>query len=41
MGTMMGIITSEMTAEEALRELKNFPKYDFTDFVHHVSTEKP
>jgi carbamoyl-phosphate synthase small subunit len=41
LGTMMGIITSEMTAEEALRELKNLPKYDFTDFVHQVSTEKP
>jgi len=38
---MMGIITSEMTAEEALRELKNLPKYDLTDFVHLVSTEKP
>jgi len=40
-GVMMGIITSKMTAEEALRELKNLPKYDFTDFVHQVSTEKP
>jgi len=40
-GVMMGIITSEMTVEEALRELKNLPKYDFTDFVHQVSTEKP
>jgi len=40
-GEMMGIITSEMTAEEALKELKNLPKYDFTDFVHQVSTEKP
>jgi carbamoyl-phosphate synthase small subunit len=40
-GVMMGIITSEMTAEEALRELKNLPKYDLTDFVHLVSTEKP
>ncbi len=39
-GVMMGIITSEMTAEEALRELKNLPRYDFTDFVHQVSTEK-
>ncbi len=39
-GVMMGIITSEMTAEEALQELKNLPKYDFTDFVHQVSTEK-
>jgi carbamoyl-phosphate synthase small subunit len=40
-GVMMGIITSEMTAEEALGELKNLPKYDLTDFVHQVSTEKP
>ncbi len=40
-GVMMGIITSEMTAEEALGGLKNLPKYDFTDFVHLVSTEKP
>lgn len=40
-GTMMGIITSKMTAEEALRELKNLPRYDSTDFVHLVSTEKP
>jgi len=40
-GVMMGIITSEMTVEEALRELNNLPKYDFTDFVHLVSTEKP
>jgi len=39
-GVMMGIITSEMTAEEALKELKDLPKYDFTDFVHEVSTEK-
>ena len=41
LGTMMGIITSEMTAEEALKELKNLPRYDSTDFVHLVSTEKP
>jgi len=39
-GVMMGVLTSEMTAEEALKELKNLPKYDFTDFVHEVSTEK-
>jgi len=39
-GVMMGIITSEMTAEEALKELKDLPKYDFTDFVHEVSTEE-
>ena len=39
-GVMMGILSSEMTAEEALKELKSLPKYDFTDFVHQVSTEK-
>ena len=36
----MGILSPEMTAEEALKELKSLPKYDFTDFVHQVSTEK-
>jgi carbamoyl-phosphate synthase small subunit len=40
-GVMMGILSSEMTTDEALNELKNLPKYDFTDFVHEVSTEKP
>ncbi|MDY7018715.1 MAG: glutamine-hydrolyzing carbamoyl-phosphate synthase small subunit [Chloroflexota bacterium] len=40
-GVMMGIISSEMTIEEASKELKGLPKYDFTDFVHQVSTEKP
>ena len=39
-GVMMGILSSEMTTEEALSELKSLPKYDFTDFVHQVSTEK-
>jgi carbamoyl-phosphate synthase small subunit len=39
-GVMMGIITSEMAAEEASKELKSLPKYDFIDFVHQVSTEK-
>jgi len=39
-GVMMGILSPEMTAEEALKELKSLPKYDFTDFVHQVSTEK-
>jgi len=40
-GVMMGIITSEMAAEEALKELKNLPRYDSIDFVHQVTTEKP
>ncbi len=39
-GVMMGILSSEMSIEEALKELKGLPKYDFTDFVHQVSTEK-
>jgi carbamoyl-phosphate synthase small subunit len=40
-GVMMGILSSEMSIEEASKELKSLPKYDFTDFVHQVSTEKP
>jgi len=39
-GAMMGMITSEMMADEALEELKAMPKYDVTDFVRQVSTEK-
>jgi carbamoyl-phosphate synthase small subunit len=39
-GAMMGMVTSEMTVEEALEELKTLPKYDVTDFVRQVSTEK-
>jgi carbamoyl-phosphate synthase small subunit len=39
-GAMMGMVTSEMTVEEASEELKNLPRYDVTDFVHQVSTEK-
>jgi carbamoyl-phosphate synthase small subunit len=37
---MMGMVTSEMTVEEASEELKTLPRYDVTDFVHQVSTEK-
>ena len=39
-GAMMGIVTSELTAEEASKELKSLPRYDVTDFVHQVSTKK-
>jgi carbamoyl-phosphate synthase small subunit len=39
-GAMMGMLTSEMTVEEALEELKTLPRYDVTDFVRQVSTEK-
>ena len=40
LGVMMGILSSEMTIEEALQEVKSLPKYDFTDFVHEVSTKE-
>ena len=40
-GVMMGILTSEMTTEEALKEVKSLLSYDCVDFVHQVSTEKP
>jgi carbamoyl-phosphate synthase small subunit len=39
-GAMMGMVTSEMTVEEASEELKTLPRYDVTDFVRQVSTEK-
>jgi carbamoyl-phosphate synthase small subunit len=39
-GVMMGIVSSEMTIEEASAELKSLPRYDSVDFVHQVSTEK-
>ncbi|MFO7773539.1 MAG: glutamine-hydrolyzing carbamoyl-phosphate synthase small subunit [Dehalococcoidia bacterium] len=39
-GVMMGIITSEMTVAEASGELRTLPRYDVTDFVRQVSTEK-
>ena len=39
-GVMMGILSSDMTVEEALKELENIPCYDVTDFVRQVSTEK-
>jgi carbamoyl-phosphate synthase small subunit len=39
-GAMMGMVTSEMTVEEALEQLRTLPKYDATDFVRQVSTEK-
>ncbi len=39
-GVMMGIVTSEMTAKEALKELKKLPRYDSTDFVKEVTTSE-
>jgi carbamoyl-phosphate synthase small subunit len=37
---MMGILTSEMTVEEACSELRSLPRYDYVNYVHQVSTEK-
>ena len=39
-GVMMGILSSEMTTEEASKELKSLPRYDSVNFVYQVSTEK-
>ncbi|MGQ9546131.1 MAG: glutamine-hydrolyzing carbamoyl-phosphate synthase small subunit, partial [Dehalococcoidia bacterium] len=39
-GAMMGMLTSEMTVEEASEELKVLPRYDSVNFVCQVSTEK-
>ncbi len=39
-GVMMGILTSEMTPEAALQELKGLPSYDSTDFVKQVAIDK-
>ena len=39
-GVMLGILSSEMTMEEASEELKRLPRYDSVDFVHQVSTQK-
>ena len=39
-GVMMGMITSSMTPEQALAELKQKPDYGATDYVKEVSTKK-
>ena len=39
-GVMMGILSSEMTVEEASEELKAIPRYDSVNFVRRVSTDK-
>ncbi len=40
-GVMMGILTSEMTTDEALKELKESPPYGAMDFIKEVSTNEP
>jgi carbamoyl-phosphate synthase small subunit len=39
-GVMMGILSSEMTIEEASAQLNSLPRYDSVDFVRQVSTDK-
>jgi carbamoyl-phosphate synthase small subunit len=39
-GVMMGVLTSEMTPEAALRELNALPRYDSIDFVKLVASDK-
>jgi len=39
-GVMMGTITADETAEEALARLRGMPNYGTVDFVREVSTEK-
>jgi carbamoyl-phosphate synthase small subunit len=40
-GVMMGIVTSELGAEEALAQLKSSPEYEQISFVHRVTTPEP
>ncbi|MBI2918454.1 MAG: glutamine-hydrolyzing carbamoyl-phosphate synthase small subunit [Chloroflexi bacterium] len=40
-GVMMGTITCDETAEQALARLRELPRYDSFDFVRQVSTEMP
>ncbi len=40
-GVMMGILSSRMAPEEAMKELKKLPRYGSIDFVKEVTTNKP
>lgn len=40
-GVMMGILTTELTREEALRHLRASPRYDELDYVRMVTTPEP
>jgi carbamoyl-phosphate synthase small subunit len=40
-GVLMGTITTDETADEALARLKSVPRYGETDLVHEVSTDEP
>jgi carbamoyl-phosphate synthase small subunit len=40
-GVMMGLLTTELSRDEALAKLRAAPGYDATDFVRRVTTEEP
>jgi carbamoyl-phosphate synthase small subunit len=40
-GVMMGLLTTELSREEALAALRAAPGYETTDFVRRVTTEEP
>ena len=40
-GVMMGVITSDLTLQQAMEQLRAVPDYGATDFVRQVSTETP
>ncbi len=40
-GVMMGLVTTELTAEAALERLRAAPAYGSIDYVRRVSTEEP
>jgi carbamoyl-phosphate synthase small subunit len=40
-GVMMGIVTSELGAEEALARLRGAPSYETVNYVHQVTTPQP
>ncbi|HEX7364797.1 MAG TPA: glutamine-hydrolyzing carbamoyl-phosphate synthase small subunit [Dehalococcoidia bacterium] len=39
-GVMMGILSSRMAPEEAMKELKKLPRYGSVDYVKEVTTDK-
>ena len=40
-GVMMGILTSEMTTDEALKQLRSSPPYGTIDYIKEVSADEP
>jgi carbamoyl-phosphate synthase small subunit len=40
-GVMMGLLTTQLSRDEALAKLRAAPGYDATDFVRRVTTEEP